>query len=853
MSTVVVPPGLSADEAADRLGADGPNELPTAISRSFLRQAWAVLREPMLLLLVGAGTLNFVLAEPLDGILLMASVFVVVGISIFQERKTERALVALRDLSSPRALVIRDGVQRRIAGREVVRGDCILISEGDRVPADATLWDAVNLSIDESALTGESLPVRKTAAAPSARADGIGPPGGDGVPWVFSGTLVLTGHGLAVVGGTGWDTVIGRIGEALRTIETERTRLQREVDRLVRMVATVGFATAALVVVVYGLTRGGWLEGALAGIATAMSMVPEEFPVVLTVFLALGAWRMSQRNVLTRRTAVIETLGAATVVCVDKTGTLTRNSMSVRELVVGGSVLRIAEDAPLPEAFHEIAEFGVLASPVGGIDPVDQAFARLGQVRLAGTEHLHETWELVREYPLSEELLALSHVWRSPDDTRFVVAAKGAPEAIAELCHLPAGETAALLDHVARAAAAGNRVLAVARAGFERSATLPTDHHEFDFEMLGLVALADPLRPDAATAVAECRRAGIRTVMITGDYPGTALAIATEVGIDTSGGTLTGPEVGAMSAEELAARVGAVNVFARMVPDQKLRLVRALQANGDVVAMTGDGVNDAPALRAADIGIAMGARGTDVARESADLVITDDDMSSIAGGIRRGRGIFDNLRKAMSYIVAVHVTIVGMAVFPLLDRDWPLVLLPLQIALLELVIDPTCSVVFEMEEIDPRIMDQPPRSTSAPLFGGRILALSALQGVSVLIAVISVYLWAVLGGRADAIVRSLTFSTLVLANLGLILVNRSWRLTVWQTVRERHNPALRWILASTLALLAALLLVRPLGDAFRLGPIGVVEAVVALGAAVAGVSWFEVYKRWSNRSAGGAT
>ena len=847
--------GLSTEEAERRLAADGPNELPSARPRNLLQQAWDVLREPMLLLLLGAGTINFLLSEPLDGAILMLFVVVVIGISIYQEHKTENALAALRDLSSPRALVLRDGRQVRIAGREVVRGDLLFLVEGDRVPADSVLLDCVNFSVDESALTGESVPVRKSSADPQAGEQPMGRPGGDATPWVFSGTLVVKGRGIAVVNKTGTETELGRIGTALRTIETERTPLQREIDRMVGVIAVVGLGAAAAVVGLYGLTRGNWLKSLLAGIATAMAMLPEEFPVVLTVFLALGALRMSKRNVLTRRSAVIETLGSATVICVDKTGTLTLNSMTARELLVDGQSHKL-DERPLPEHFHTIAEFAVLASPIDPFDPVDKAFKALGERYLTGTEHLHTNWELVREYPLSEKLLALSHVWRSPDARDYVVAAKGAPEAIADLCHLSPEELAQVMSIVEMATADGQRVLAVARARFSSEQGLPTEQHDFEFEFLGLAGLHDPVRPGVAQAVAECTRAGVRTVMITGDYPGTALAIAREVGLDHLGGCLTGPELEEMPDEELARRIRTVSVFARMVPEQKLQLIRALKANGEVVGMTGDGVNDAPALRAADIGIAMGARGTDVAREAAALVITDDDFSSIAGGVRQGRGIFDNLRKAMSYIIAVHGPIFGMSLVPVFISDWPLVLLPVQIACLELIIDPACSIVFESEPIDPRIMEQPPRGPGKPMFSRRVLTLAGLQGLSVFLAVLAVYVWYVLGRPGvdreleDAIVRSVTFATLVIGNLALILVNRSWRLSIWSSLHERRNPTLKWILGGAGTLLFLLLTVPWAGQAFHMAPLAPFDWLVAVVAGSLGVVWFEVYKVLANYRSG---
>ena len=831
--------GLTRDEAARRLREEGPNELPTAVRGGLARQVWDVVRQPMLFLLVCAGSINFLLSEPIDGALLMSFVLVVVGISIVQSHRTENALAALRELSSPRVLVVRDGEKLRIAGREVVRGDVILLSEGDRVPADAIVVENRMLSVDEAVLTGESVPVSKTQA--SNTATGMGLPGGDGNPWLFAGTMVVRGQAIAVVMAVGTRTELGRIGLVLGEIDVRETSLQREIDVLVRVVAAIAIVTALVVVIAYGLLKNGWLAGGLVAIATAMSMLPEEFPVVLTVFLALGAWRMSRERVLTRRAPVIETLGSATVVCVDKTGTLTMNRMEVRELFVDGNRY-VLDDAPLPEKFHTLVEFAVLASPIDPFDPMDRAFTALAGQVLSESNHVHPDWQLVREYPLSEKLLALAHTWRSSDGGRFVVAAKGAPEAIGDLCHLDEAEQARLMAAVEVATADGLRVLAVARATFDDTRELPVDQHEFEFEFLGLTGLRDPVRPGVAEAVAEFTRAGVRTVMITGDYPGTAMAIAREVGLDMRDGCLTGPEVAAMSDSELSARVRTTGVFARMVPSQKLRLIDAFKANGDVVGMTGDGVNDVPALRASDIGIAMGARGTDVAREAADLVVIDDDFASIVSGVRHGRGIYDNLRKAMAYIVAVHVPIVGMVVLPLFFADWPLVLLPVQIAFLELIIDPTCSIVFESEEIDPQLMEQPPRLAGEPLFGARLIGISLAQGLSVFVAVFGVYRWGMWRSMEDDSVRSLTFAAMVLSNLSLILVNRSWRLPAWRIFAERRNPTLKWVLLGGIGMVVFVLTASWPRRAFSFGAIGVLDAVVAMVAALVGVSWFEAYK-----------
>src|SRR5574341_1434080 len=632
-------PGLSEQEAAERLRAEGYNELPSSLRKSALAIAEEVVREPMFLLLVAGGAIYLLLGDVREAIMLLGFVFVVMGITVSQERKTERALEALRDLSSPRALVIRDGKQKRIAGREVARGDILVLVEGDRVPADATVIACTNLSVDESLLTGESAPVRKSAAVAEG---GPARPGGDDNPCVFSGTLVVQGQGTARVHAVGINTEMGKIGRALESVQHEETVLQKETGRVVRKLALFGLLLCAMVVLISGLTR-------------AMAVLPEEFPVVLTVFLALGAWRISRNRVLTRRVPAVETLGAATVLCVDKTGTLTQNRMTVSRICIEGEswCIDMEKREPLPERFHEALEYSILASQRDPFDPMERAFRRLGEQYPFKAEHIHDDWTLVREYPLSNNLLALSHVWKSPKGDKYIIAAKGAPEAVFDLCHLDGARKQALAGTIEDLSREGLRVLGIARSSFT-SRDLPVGQHDFSLDFLGLVGLADPVRPHVPAAVAECHAAGLRVIMITGDYPGTAASIAKQIGLRNGKEIITGPELDGMDDGELRRRITDVNIFARAVPEQKMRIVNALKANGEVVAMTGDGVNDAPALKSAHIGIAMGGRGTDVAREAADLVLLDDDFSSIVGAVRMGRRIFDNLRKAVAYIFAVH-------------------------------------------------------------------------------------------------------------------------------------------------------------------------------------------------------
>lgn len=818
--------GLTEQEVRERTAQDGYNELPSTKKRTIFHVLLDIVREPMFLLLIACGVLYLLLGDKEEALMLLGFVFVIIGITFYQEQKTERALEALRDLSSPRALVIRDGNQQRIAGREVVRDDIVLVSEGDRIPADLTLLQVMNFSIDESLLTGESVAVKKTAW------DGIlkvERPGGDDLPFAFSGTLVVTGQGIGQVHATGPRTEIGKIGKALQILEPEDTDLQRQTGKIVRNFAILGISLCVLVIVIFGITRGNWLEGFLAGITLAMATLPEEFPVVLTVFLALGAWRISQHKVLTRRVAAVEMLGAATVLCVDKTGTLTLNRMTVTKIAVNGSLFDVnTNSVSLPEEMHEIVEYSILASPPDPFDPMEKAMHELGGRTLINTEHLHHNWKLLREYPLSPELLAVSRVWQSPDGKDYVIAAKGAPEAIADLCHFSDAEFQKASKQIDKMANLGLRVIGVARAHFT-SEDLPDHQHTFRFKFIGLLGLADPVRPGVAEAVKDCYTAGIRVIMITGDYPATARSIAQKIGLVPLDKIITGPELDVMSDNELKERIRTTCLFARAVPEQKLRIVQALKANGEVVAMTGDGVNDSPALKAAHIGIAMGGRGTDVAREAAAIVLLDDNFASIVQAVRVGRRIFDNLKKAMTFIFSVHIPIAGMSLLPVIFK-WPLALLPVHILFLELIIDPACSVVFEMEKEEKDIMLRPPRKLSDPLFGRRMIIAGLIQGLGVFAIVLAVYSF-ILGmniGEGEA--RMISFLTLVIGNLGLIFTNRSWKHSIISTLRI-PNPALWWVTGATLFFLALTVFIPFMRGVFSFDPLHLWEAllIVALG------------------------
>jgi len=824
---------LTEEQAHSRLASEGYNELPALKPQSIFSIAYQVAREPMFMLLAGCGTIYLVLGSVSEAIMLLGFVCVIMAITFFQKRKTERALEALRDMSSPRALVVRSGREIRIPGREVVRGDIIILSEGDRIPADAVLLTCTNLYVDESLLTGEAAPVRK---AVKTVADWKRP-GGDGLPFVYSGSLVVHGQGIARVVATGARSEIGKIGKVLREIEPEETHLQREIGSVVRNISIYAFTLSALVAVAFGAIWGTWLHGFLAGLTLAMAILPEEFPVVFTIFLALGGLRMSKRNVLTRRVPAIETLGATTVLCVDKTGTITQNRMTVGMLYADGGFYTPAGPGVLPERFHQLVEFGMLAGMKNPFDPMEKALKEFAEKTLSLTEHIHHDWQLVREYPLSEELLAMSNVWKSPDGSEFIIAVKGAPETVVDLCHLDENQTHSIIEKIVDMSGQGYRVLGVAKAYFTL-ASLPPGQHDFNFEFIGLIGLSDPVRLGVQESVRLCKEAGIRIVMVTGDYPGTAKNVARQIGL-SSENCLTGREIEEADEVTLARLMRTVSICARVMPEQKLRIVNALKANREVVAMTGDGINDAPALKAAHIGIAMGGRGTDVAREAADLVLTDDDFSSIVDAIRTGRRIYDNLKKAITYILAIHVPIAGMSLIPVFF-GLPLVLMPVHIVFLELIIDPACSIVFEAEPEEKDVMRRRPRNLEEPMLSRNVMLFSFLQGLVVLLFVFLVFQFS-LDTHSRGAARALTFTTLVVANICLILTNRSWSRTIFSMFVVPNRA--QWYVSGGAILFLCLILSNPaLRSLFSFDRLDLSDVLICVLVGVGSILWFEGMK-----------
>ncbi len=834
--------GLTTQEVEDKLRQEGYNELPGSKARNLGKLILDVISEPMFILLVSCAVIYFFLGDLQEAIVLTASVVIVMSIELFQERKTEKALEALKNLSSPRALVIRNGEQIRIPGREVVTDDLIILAEGDRIPADAYILENNLLSVDESLLTGESVPVGKRVWNHQERPS---TPGGDDLPFVYSGTLVVSGRGIAQVFATGERTELGKIGKSLKNITEEETRLSMETGRLVKYFAIFALLICAFVVIVFYFTRKHLINAMLTGITLAMSVLPEEFPVVLTVFMALGAWRMSRKNVLVRRLQAIESLGSATVLCTDKTGTITYNKMTLQKIVSNNENIALNSVATLSEPIRKTLIYSVLGSMREPFDPMEKAIhnALIDSDSSSYTEL--QKYQEIKEYPLTDELRAMAKVWKIPGSPNNTIALKGSPEAVLTLCKINAEEIKAIMNQVSDLAEEGLRVLAIASCEVTKDA-LPEKLTDLSFHYSGLIGLADPIRETVPEAVKICYKAGIRIIMITGDYIGTAKAIGKQIGLKNVDNVISGSELDQISDKELAERCKQVSIFARVVPHQKLRIVQALKTNGEIVAMTGDGVNDAPALKAANIGISMGLRGTDVAREASAIVLTDDDFSSIVSAVKMGRRIYDNLRKSFTYVFSLHIPIAGMAMIPAAFADYPIIYFPVHIAFLELIIDPACSIVFEMEKEEENIMERPPRSAEESLFGTKRLVIGALQGLGVLLLLVIMYFWGINNGMGDNHLRAHIFTTLVFSNLMLITTNRSWQKNLVQIIRT-PNKGMTFLFLGVFAIVLLMTQVPSITNIFHLEAMSVMETLTCLILGNLSVAWFEIYKLIVNK------
>lgn len=822
--------GLSAKQASKILLKDGFNESPNQKARNIFTLLKELITEPMILLLLVGSCVYFLIGEISDALILSFMILVIIIITVIQERKTERALEALKDISNPKTYVIRDGKQIQVSSKEIVEGDIIVLREGDRVAADGFVVEATNVSVDESLLTGESVPVIKISYA---KQDISTQPGGDNQSMVYGGTLIVGGHGLAQVTATGPRSELGKIGKSLLTIVEENTNLQKEIKRLVKIFAFFAFIICFIIFFGYGFLQQQWLSGILSGITISMTLLPEEFPVVLTIFMTLGALRMSRKHVLSRNNKVIETLGAASVLCVDKTGTLTENQMSLKEISVTNNTFIFVKNKDIPNDIKNILQIAKMASQQNGFDPIEKAI-----LEKAKNENIDQ-WEIIKEIPFNTKLMAAIYVWKNKQNLQYLAAAKGAPEHIINLCKLGKLEKKYWHNKVNQMASSGKRVLALAKATHINKNLNQFQNYQYEF--LGLLGFIDPIKPDIAKAVNQCYEAGVRVVMITGDYPATACFVAKTIGIRSADLYLTGDDLTKISRKELLAKIKNNNIFCRIVPSQKLKIVQLLKSSGNIVAMTGDGINDAPALKAAHIGIAMGKRGTDVAKEASDLIILDDKFVTIVSAIRMGRRIYNNIKKALAYVVAMHIPISGLALLPVI-LGFPPLLLPIHVAFLELIIDPACTIIFEGEKENDQVMKKMPRSIMETLFNKRTLSFSILQGIGLLIAVLIVYIISSnIYHLAEINTRTAIFITLVLGNLSLISTNRSWSKTIPQLLKL-PNKAYWVIITLTYIWLTLAVSIDEFRSFFHFGTIPTSLLIIAYILGISHVLWFELRK-----------
>ncbi len=823
--------GLTSEQARKLQIEHGRNELTPQKKTSLISKALHIIAEPMFLLLLAAAVIYFVLGEPRDGAIMLIFVVGIISIDVIQEWKTDRTLSALKDLSSPHVKVIRDGVEQDIASVDLVPGDIMLLCEGVKIPADGVILKSNDLCVDESSLTGEAEGVWKNALD-------IVKPFSDywRKDYCYAGTLVTQGTATVQVDRIGAGTEYGKIGMNVAAAPEEATPLQKQTGRLVKTCAGIAAVLFALVGVVTYLDIPDHMlgerliESVLSGITLAMAMIPEEFPVILTVFLSMGAWRLAKKNSLVRKLPSVETLGAVSVLCVDKTGTITMNQMTVQEIW------------SLKGDDHALCETMGLGCEVEAYDPMEKAMLSHCEAMGISREHLFSGM-LVNEYAFTNELKMMGHVWLRNGE--LLVAAKGSPERLMPLCDMTVEERERAGHELIKMGKEGLRVIAVGRMKLANRQEIPAQLTDCRLDFLGLIGLADPPRDGVAQDIALCSRAGVRVVMITGDNGITASSIAKKIGMKDVDNIITAEALEKMTDEELREKVKTVNIFSRVIPEHKMRIVKAFKDNGEIVAMTGDGVNDAPALKYADIGIAMGKRGSEVSREAADLILLDDNFSTIVDTIKDGRRIYDNIRKAVGYVFTIHIPIaLSSLLAPMLGiAPASLFLLPLHVVLLELIIDPTCSIVLERQPAEEDIMDRPPRDPKEQMLTRSMLIKSVLQGLTIFAAAFGTYFWMLAGNPVNApAARAMGLAIIMIANLLLVQVNSSSHDFIARSIRSMVRDKVMWLVnVATLAGLAAILY-TPLANVLKLAPLSGRQLLIALSMALAATMWYELEK-----------
>lgn len=814
--------GLSPEQVTASRLKNGNNNLEMQEDRVFLNVLKEVVLEPMFILLVAACVIYFTVGQYKEGIIMLVSIFIVAGISLFQEFRSKNAVLALKKLSASHAKVLRNNIAIQVPVEEIVVDDILLLEEGEVVAADGMILTANDFSVNESILTGESFAVMKSA---------------DNNMSVYKGTLVTSGSATIKVTDIGLKTKFGKIGLSLKEITVVKTPLQNQIRSFVRNMVWVGAAAFLIVVGFNYYQSGNLVQAFLQGLTLAMSILPEEIPVAFSTFQALGAFRLLRNNIIVKQPQYVETLGSATVICVDKTGTLTQNKMSIAFLYDAATKLsvEVKDKVGLPP---DIIEYAMWSSETNPFDPMEKAIHELYEKTTSLDKRKEFTQ--VHEYPIGGKPPMMTHIFKN-EAGETIIAVKGGPEGILRQSNLSAAASAIIEKQSLAYAAAGYRVLGVGKGSWKETAW-PKSQEEFVFEFLGLVAFQDPPKANIIQTIQTFREAGIPVKMITGDYAETALAIAQQVKLDHNNEVLTGQEVLHISKEALQQKVKQVNIYARMFPEAKLKVIDALKENGEVVAMTGDGVNDGPALKAAHIGIAMGQRGSEVAKSAASLILTDDDLAHMTDAVALGRKIYDNLKKAIQYIVSIHIPIILIVTLPLL-MTWKFtdIFSPVHVIFLELIMGPTCSIIYENEPMEPGTMQRPPRKAGANFLSLKQLSMSILQGLVITAGCLGIGYYFMQQGDNNAAIRSIIFITLLCCNLLLTLVNRSFVYSIFKTLTYKNN-LVPLITGITLAFIAAILYVPFIRNLFNLHPLTFTEILTCIAVAMASTLWIEIWK-----------
>jgi len=796
--------GLTTSEAMARLKLYGPNQRPTRPPKRWFKQAWEVFSEPMMLLILITALFYFVLGELIEAVIFLVAVIPIGLMELLEKKKTDNAIAVLDKLMVEYCMVFRDGSVTKIEAKDLVPDDLVYLTAGDKVPADGYVYDTPGLMVDESILTGESIAVIKTALTALDKKEVL-------EHRLYQSTLVVQGEGYLVVTATGAKTAYGALGSLLEKIVAQRTPLEKKIHSLVQKIAIVAFLTAITVGVILGI-KDNWQAGVLGGLAMAMSLIPEEMPVVFNVFLILGVWRMAKQKAMIREMAMVETLGSATVICTDKTGTLTEGRMALEQVYFEGRFVDLKKKANQPD-LNLILETAILALEKVAIDPIEIEAQRYARVYGLDVEKMFSERKLVEDSSFDAKTKMVHHMWedQTGEVCQYTV---GAPEFVIKACDLNGAAREKLLSDYSQVAEGGYRVVAVAKKCRAKGEKIQLENLEF----IGLLVMSDPPREGVEEAIALCQKAGIRIIMITGDNKLTAHSIAESIGIKHNEEIISGEELVKYSNEELKKIVATRDIFARIRPEQKFSIVQALQANGEIVAMTGDGVNDAPALKKANIGVAMGEKGTEVARAAAGIVLLNDNFSTIVNAVKEGRRIYDNLRQAFVFLASFHLPIIGLALMPLfLGQD--LIFLPIHIIFLELICDPASVLGFEREVPRQGLMTDRPRPVQESLIPARLWLRVLVQGLAIFVVSFGLYAYFGLYQGDLLLGRTLAFVSLVLSQIFMILVTREW-------FQVKRNKLLLTISVLTAAVIEAVIIVPVLRNLFGFVALNVTQQLL---------------------------